>query len=99
MACIDEYRFVCKDIKLFIPIDKIKFYSFKPVYSVGSPMSYPDHLNQHLSIYLHFCITEGACMDKILTFEILHDLDGIPIKLSFILLANTNATRGKGLKL
>ena len=44
-VAIDEYRFVYKDIKLFIPIDKMKFYNIKPASSVGSAMSYPDDLN------------------------------------------------------
>ena len=49
MACIDEYRFVYKDIKLFMPIDEMKFYNFKPVCSVDSAMSYPNHLNNSLT--------------------------------------------------
>ena len=54
-------------------------------------MSYPDHLT---SLNLPSLLYRRRHMDMILTFKILHGLDGIP-KDAFY----TNATRGNGLKI
>ena len=57
-------------------------------------MSYLDRLT---SLNLPSLLYRRRCMDMILTFKILHGLDGIHKDEFFII--NTNATRGSGLKL